>query len=136
MWEHLVPGSGNDAAEMSGPLLWESLRVGRWEQAELLGKLQERLIADPEDKATARVNRWLATDMGRGPEAIRVEVEAWNVTSLPRESTLARLVLLREDEQAVALLRELLGTGDITQTAVDTWPLFDRLHGTGSLPSS
>jgi hypothetical protein len=50
--------------------------------------------------------------------------------------TLARLVLLREDEQALALLRELRGTGDITQMAIDTWPLFDRLRGTGSLSSS
>jgi hypothetical protein len=135
-WEHLVPGSGNDAAEMSGPPLWESLRAGRWEQAELLGKLQEQLIADPEDRATARVNRWLAIDMGRGPEAIRVEVKAWKVTGLPRVYTLARLVLLREDEQALALLRELRGTGDVTQMAIDTWPLFDRLRGTGSLSSS
>jgi hypothetical protein len=132
----LVPGSGDDAAEMSGPPLWESLRAGRWEQAEFLGKLQEQLIADPEDKATARVNRWLAIDMGRGPEGIRAEVKAWKVTGLPRVYTLARFVLLREDEQALALLRELRGTDDITQMAIDTWPLFDRLRGTGSLSSS
>ncbi|MGH3171821.1 MAG: hypothetical protein ACRDN0_38920 [Trebonia sp.] len=135
-WEHLSPGGGNIAAEMSGPLLSESLRAGRWEQAELLGKLQERLIADPEGKAAAKVNRWLASDMGRGPEAVRAEVEAWDVASLPRGYMLARLVLLGEDEQALALLRELLANGDITQVAVETWPLFDRFRGAGNLPTS
>lgn len=135
VWRHLVPDSGAVAAEMAGPLLWESLRAGRWEQAELLGKLQEQFIVG-EEQATVRVNRWLATDMGHGPEAVHAEVEAWDVTGLPRVYRLARYVLLREDEQALALLGDLLAKGDITQTDVDTWPLFDRLRAQGRLPGA
>jgi hypothetical protein len=134
IWEHLAPGSGSLAAELAGPVLLESLRAGRWEQAELLGKLQEQLIAGEQDKASVKVNRWLATDVGRGPEAIRAEVEAWDLAELPRVYTLARHVLLREDDQAVALLGDLLTAGDLTQTQVDTWPLFDRLRVQGRLP--
>jgi hypothetical protein len=134
VWEHLAPSSGSFAAETAGPLVLESLRAGRWEQAEILGKLQEQLIADEQEKANVKVNRWLATDMGRGCEAIRAEVEAWDVADLPRIYTLARHVLLRQDEQALVLLADLLTTGDITQTDVDTWPLFDRLRIQGGLP--
>lgn len=135
VWGHLVPGSGNFAAEMAGPLLLESLRAGRWEQAELLGKLQEQFIVG-EEQGRVRVNRWLATDLGHGPEAIRAEVEAWDVTALPRVYRLARHVLLREDEEALALLRDLLTTGDITQADIDTWPLFDRLRAQGRTPGA
>jgi hypothetical protein len=135
VWERLEPGSGEFAAEMAGGLLWESLRTGRWEQAELLGELQQQLIADPLRKAAARVERWLAADMGRGPEAIRSEVGTWDVSGLPGIYKLARLILLREDKLALALLRELMATGDITQSEIDSWPLFDRLRAQGALPS-
>ena len=134
VWEHLAPGSGGFAAETAGGLLWESLRAGRWEQAEVLGKLQEQLIVGEQEKANAKVNRWLATDMGRGPGAIRAEVEDWYVAALPPAYTLARHVLLREDEQAHTLIGDLLKTGDITQADVDAWPLFDRLRVQGKLP--
>jgi hypothetical protein len=129
VWDHLDPGKGSLAAQMAGGAAWESLRAGRWEQAELLGRLEQLLGAEPHDKATAQVHRWLATDMGRGPEAIRAAVEAWDVAPLPPIYQAARQVLLRQDEQAIALLRGLIDTGDITQEDLDSWPLFDRLRG-------
>ena len=133
VWEHLEPGSRSLVAEIAGPPLWESLRAGRWEQAEGLGKVQEVLATDPQDKATAKVNKWLATDMGHGPEAIRAEVEAWDVASLPPAFKVARQLLLREDEQALVLLHELLAEGAITQANIGTWPLFDRFRAEGRI---
>jgi hypothetical protein len=133
IWDRIAPGLGEYAAEMAGPLLPESLRVGRWEQAELLGKFQVQLLTDPESKEIAKVNTWLAIEMGRGPEAIRGDVEAWDVADLPPVYQLARHVLLREDAQALELLDNLRSTGVISQIEVDTWPLFDRLRGEGQL---
>jgi hypothetical protein len=46
----------------------------------------------------------------------------------------ARHVLLREDEQALALLCGLLAEGNITQADVGTWPLFDKLRAGGRIP--
>lgn len=135
-WDHLEPGRGDYVAEMAGSMVWESLREGRWEQAALLGRLAHVLAATPEGRATAQVHRWLAIDMGRGPKAIRVEVEDWDVTGLPRQYTVARHVLLRQDKQALAVLRDLLDTGSITQEDIDTWPLFDRLRTEGKLPGT
>ena len=121
---------------MAGPLAWESLRAGRWEQAELLGRLGLSLAAAPEDKATAQVHQWLAIDAHRGPQAIRPEVEAWDITGLPRIYTIARHVLLRQDERARAMLSELLDAGEIDQSDIDTWPLLDRLRGEERLPEA
>jgi hypothetical protein len=135
VWEHLAPGAGH-LAEVAGGHQLESLRARRWEQAKVLGLLQEHLSAGLEDQATARVNRWLASEMGHGHEAIRSEVEAWDTSGLPPEYGLARLVLLREDEQALALLDSLLAAGKVTQADVDSWPLFDRLRDQGVLPGS
>jgi len=42
-WAHLEPGTGGTTAEIAGPAIWESLRAGRWEQAERLAKVQEVL---------------------------------------------------------------------------------------------
>jgi hypothetical protein len=133
-WEHLEPGTGNDAAEIAGPAIWESLRAGRWEQAELLGKAQEVLATEPEHESVAKVRRWLAADMGRGPDAIRAEVEAWDVTGLPPVFEAARCLLLRDDDRALALLRNMLDEGTLTQVDIDTWPLFDRLRAHGQAP--
>jgi hypothetical protein len=133
-WVHLEPGKGNDASEMVGPPIWESLRAGRWEQAERLAQAQEMLAVSPQDKAVAKVHRWLAADMGRGPGAIRAEVEAWDVTGLPPDFEAARHLLLRQDERALALLRSMLDEGTITQADLDTWPLFDRLRAEGRAP--
>jgi hypothetical protein len=136
VWDHLEPGKGDVAAHMAGPLAWESLRAGRWEQAQLLGRLGQVLVAAPEDKATSQVHQWLAIDADRGPEAIRPQVEAWDVTGLPRIYTVARHVLLHQDEQACAMISELLDAGNIDQSDIDTWPLFDRLRGEGRLPEA
>jgi hypothetical protein len=132
-WEHLDPRIGDVIAEIAGPAIWESLRAGRWEQAELLGKTQEVLATEPEYKAIAKVHRWLAADLGRGPGAIHAEVEAWDVTGLPQVFKAARHVLLREDDRALALLRKMLDEGALTRADIDTWPLFDRLRAHGQL---
>jgi hypothetical protein len=136
IWDRIAPGHGEYAAEMAGPLLSESLRVRRWEQAELFGKFQAQLLTDPESKEIAKVNTWLAIDMGRGPNAVHGEVESWDVTDLPRVFQLARHLLLRQDAQALELLGALLATNAINQAEVDTWPIFDRLRAEGRLPGS
>jgi hypothetical protein len=53
----------------------------------------------------------------RGPEANRAEVEAWDVADLPPAFEVACHVLLRENEQALAVLRELLAEGPIIRPA-------------------
>jgi len=133
VWAHLEPDSGFLAAEAAWAPFCDSLRDGRWEQAEWLARTEELLATSLEGQATARVNRWLAIEAGRGADAIRPEVEQWDTRSLSPDFALARSVLLHHDGQVIALLRELLADGVVTQDQVDSWPLFDRLRDEGLL---
>jgi hypothetical protein len=122
---------GTRLAEETWPALWESLRAGRWRQAEGLGRLQEAFAGDPEGVAAAKVNRWLALDQGRGSEAIRDQVQAWDASDLPSRFEMARQLLLRNDDQGMRLLRDLVADGSVTPIDLATWPLFDRLRDEG-----
>ena len=133
VWAHLEPSAGGVIAEGSGLPLWQSLRAGRWRQAEGLARIQTAFAADPQVAATGRVNRWLAIEMGHGPEAIRDEVSQWDTGGLPATFQVARHLLLREDDAGIAILRQLLASGTLTPAELMEWPLFDRLRESGKL---
>jgi hypothetical protein len=133
VWQHLSPGMGWAAAGIAGALCLDSLRSGRWRQAEGVTRVQAAFAQDGEAAANARVNRWLARDMGLGPENILSEVETWPVGDLPPEYELARHILLRHDDDAVVLLGRLVTDGTIRARDVSSWPLFDRLRQEGKL---
>jgi hypothetical protein len=133
VWAHLEPGVGGMIAEGAGVPVGESLRAGRWRQAEGLAKVQAAFATDPEVAATAAVNGWLAIEMGHGPEAIREEVVRWDVNGLPLGFQMARHLLLREDEEGMAMMRQLIADGTLTQADLAVMPLFARLHEDGQL---
>jgi hypothetical protein len=133
VWDHLAPGMGARLAAEIWVSLWESLRAGRWRQAEGLGRIQETFADGPEMVANAKVNRWLARDQGLGTEAIREEVQAWEIADLPPEYLMARHLLLRQDDRGLRLLRKLVADGSVTRVDLDAWPLLDRLSSRGLL---
>jgi hypothetical protein len=133
VWDHLAPGVGARLAEETWPTLWDSLRAGRWRQAEGLGRVQEAFANDPEGVATAKVHRWLAREQGMGAQAIRDEVQAWDVSGLPARFEMARLILLSQDEQALRLLAGFVADGSVTPADLAAWPLIDRLREDGRL---
>ncbi len=132
-WHHLDPGMGVLAAEAAGGPIFDSLRSGRWRQAEGLAHAAEVFAGDAGALATAKVNRWLARQAGLGPEAIQAEVAQWDVSGLPETYAVARLILLRRDPEAVAGIAELLRNGQIDRADIRDWPLFDRLNDEGEL---
>ena len=76
---------------------------------------------------------FIAGRPGGGVEAIHDEVQAWDVSALPSEYLMARLVLLRQDGPALDLLRKLVTEDAVPVTALEEWPLFDRLRDQGLL---
>jgi hypothetical protein len=110
-----------------------SLEAGRWCQAVGLARVEATFATDARWTANAKVNRWLALDMGQGPEAIKAEVEAWDLTGLPDLYRMAQHLLLRHDDDGLALARELLAGGAISRTNLAEWPLFKRLREEGKL---
>ncbi len=79
------------------------------------------------------MNRWLAVEMGYGPGAIWDEVSQWDTGGLPATFQMARHLLLREDDAGIAMLRQLLAGGTVTQADLMEWPLFARLREEGEL---
>jgi len=133
VWDHLSPGMGTDIAESVGMPLWNSLRAGRWRQAHGLARVEEAFAPDSQGIASAKVNGWLALDHGHGPDAIRSEVQAWDVTALPAIYQVARHLLLRQDDQALPVLCQLAADGVIGTAQLASWPLFDRIREAGLL---
>jgi hypothetical protein len=132
-WGHMTPRMGPVVGDAAGSAATESLRAGRWRQAAGLARVEEAFAVDAESVFAAKVNHWLARDAGLVVAAIQGEVEEWDVTGLPRKFQPARHILLRQDGQAVALLRQLTAEGGVTASDIRDWPLFDRLKSEGKL---
>jgi len=133
VWDHLTRGIGAQIADSACIPLWNSLRAGRWRQANGLAKVEEAFAQDSEAIATARVHRWLAVEQGYGPEAIRDAVGAWDVTALPATFQMARHLLLHQDGKALAILHQLIADGIVGPAELSSWPLFDRVRQAGLL---
>jgi hypothetical protein len=101
VWHHNMPDLGEVISGGTYLPFCASLEAGRWRQAAGLAQVEATFATDAEDAAGAKVNRWLALDMGRGPEAIKAEVEAWDLTGLPDVYRMAQHVLLRRDDDAL-----------------------------------
>jgi hypothetical protein len=68
-------------------------------------------------------------------EPTRIGIRQWSLRELaPCRRNRGSRSPVQDYEETLVLLCELLAMGDITQTEVDTWPLFDRLRLRGSLP--
>jgi hypothetical protein len=133
VWHHTMPGLGEVISGGTYLPFCTSLEAGRWRQAAGLAQVEATFATDPEDAAGTKVNRWLALDMGHGPEAIKAEVEAWDLTGLPDLYRMAQHVLLRRDDDALVLLRDLVADGTISGSQLESWPLLKRLRDEGKL---
>jgi hypothetical protein len=133
VWHHIMPNVG---AMISGETylpFCASLEAGRWRQAAGFAKIEATFAADAEDAAGAKVNRWLALEMGHGPQAVKAEIEAWDLTGLPDVYRMAQHVLLRRDNDGLALLRDLVANGAISRSQLESWPLLKHLRDEGKL---
>lgn len=74
-----------------------------------------------------RVNCWQAKKSLVGIEAIRFEVEKWDV-SLSKLMQLAKYALLEDLPKAKGLLLELQKTGEVTVIDAATWPILEPLR--------
>jgi hypothetical protein len=133
VWHHITPDLGEVISGGTYLPFCASLEAGRWRQAAGLAKIEATFATDPEDAAGAKVNRWLALDMGYGPEAIQTEVEAWDLNGLPDMYRMAQHVLLRRDDHGLALLRDLVAVGTLSRSQLESWPLLKRLRDEGDL---
>jgi hypothetical protein len=67
------------------------------------------------------------------PVPASTEVRRWDTTDLSPIFLLAKLVLLQDDGAALAMIGDLLASGDLARTELATWPLFAGLRSQGLL---
>lgn len=112
----------------------EALKERRWATARFLAQIKISETREHEAVAADRVNLWLAQiEGGTKRQEYRDEMQAWDVSLLDGDYRLAKLVLLDDRDEAIALLRQLLASGQMTTAQVSDWPLFDEMRGDSHL---
>jgi hypothetical protein len=123
-----LPGRSTFAVQFADVYAVTADSEHRWPLAENLHMLAAQLESDHEHAATNQVNAWLARTHWRGPDSVLADAAQWATDDLPRRFSLARTVLLGQRDAAIAMLPQLLGTGEITTNNLREWPLFASLR--------
>lgn len=121
-------GAGEDWAKaVKHDLVSESsydlLVNGRNRAVVELGNLIKITNCDGSADLVVKVNRWIAMKCHAGLEAIRAEVDLWDVSILSMRYRLAKYALLDDFERAARLVPAVVGTPELTQAEFNAWPL-------------
>ena len=126
-WE-VLPGRRSFVLQLFTMYATSAASELRWPLAENLHALIAREESDKDDAAASQVNAWLARTHWRGPDFVIEAVQQWHTDDLARRFAVARTILLREYDPAIAMLPELLACGEITRDHLLTWPLFEPMR--------
>jgi hypothetical protein len=118
------PDDAERAVEELQALVYRLLQAGRYAAVKALARSGcSTGAADAETELILRVNGWIADSELYGPEAIRHEVSAWDVSALEPRFRLASVVLLRELDAAFEMIPRLIEIGQISEADLQHWPL-------------
>lgn len=87
------------------------------------------------DRMLLRVNGWIARMRHSGLDSCVEEIRQWDTSALADPFQAARLILLREDERALASIQDLVERGTWGLAELQDWPLFYWLRQDGKLRS-
>jgi hypothetical protein len=131
--EKLRAGRGREIAAEHYAWYWGQLERGHWRLARGIALAARAFLQDSDERFSAQCNAWIVEEREFGVDAVRDEVEAWDTTGLDPIFRLAKATLLHDDDVAMALISELLASGDLTWEDVESFPLFHRLREMGRL---
>ena len=126
----LLPAENDEhpADTVATEAVFDFLRVGRWRLAAYIAVAAREGCLSDYDKLLLRVNGWIARKHIDGLEAIRAEVESWQVAPLAPRFRLAKLALLDDVPAAHELGKALLDSGDLDIDDWWTWPLLEDVR--------
>lgn len=126
----LVPSSGEKdlADDLVSDKAYEFMCQGRFALTTSLTTAMIEGCRSDYTRLVMTVNRWLARKRLDGVEAIRHEVEAWQVSALQPRFALARLALLDHVEEGYKLAQMLLEQKDLSKSEWESWPLLAELR--------
>lgn len=124
----VTPSFGEQFALEHDQVAMQDLSAKRWWLAEGTARAALAFAGATSTRAVAQVNLWLARSGRLGLDAVRAEVEAWDGEAFGPTFGLARLILLGEDEAALAKIAELSAGEVLRREYLETWPLFAGLR--------
>jgi hypothetical protein len=124
----LSPKSRREYVDSDAVMLtFELLKQRRWKLVDKIASIALPAMSQEYSRTSTKVNRWIALKRLAGSEAIAKEVAEWDVSALQPIFELSRLILL-DHPSAVELARAMIGSGDLSQEQVETWPLFEDIR--------
>jgi hypothetical protein len=118
---------------------YELMLAERWTAVDSLCKIGAKLHCSAERRESIKVNGLNSRLELAGPDEIRGEVEAWDVSASADRFRLAKLVLLGDLAGASKMADALLKSGELTQGQLNEWPVLRTLRehrAGGQLPST
>lgn len=100
-----------------------ALQESRWAFAQALYELWQRLPLSAKDRRTGEVNLWLVKRELNGLDAVRAEIEAWDVSDADELFTFAKHCLLEQVDEAFAMVPSLLERDKLGGRALARWPI-------------
>ncbi|MBP3979059.1 hypothetical protein [Microbacterium sp. BLY] len=107
---------------------YEFLVGGRYAAAAPIYERVRDLVPEAGSREMIRASSYHARKMFHGIEAVRADVEAWDVSSSSAEFVLVRHCLLDEIDRARALYASLSERGIVGVSELATWPILSELR--------
>lgn len=114
-----------DASEV---VAFGSLKESRWQFSYRLYEHWRTLPLSEAEQRMAKVNLWIARKNLDGPDSIRSEVTAWDVSGSDEIYDFAKVCLLEELDAAFAMLPVMIERDKIGGKELATWPLLAPLR--------
>ena len=131
-WSVAKPSVRYHAAKIFDQYVHGALVDGCLYLVEQLASIVERSSDEDDVRLRAKVNRMLALEAREGSAAILDEAKSWDTSELAPPYKLARLILLRQDDDARELFEELRVNGVLGDVEVATWVIFKRWREEGN----
>lgn len=108
---------------------YRNLLKGHYGVVKKCAEYGEQTSSALDDQILFRINQWIARQR-LGDESVRSEVEIWDTRPLKSRYALAKHCLMGEEAQAIKVLSELHGAGEVSFEDVIEWPILEPLRGT------
>jgi hypothetical protein len=125
-WREAKPSVRYHAAKIFDQYIHGALIDGCFYLVEQLASIVERSSDEDDVRFRAKVNRMLALEEREGSAAIEDEAKSWDTSELAPPYKLARLILLRQDDDARQVFEELRANGVLGDVEVASWVIFKR----------
>lgn len=108
---------------------FELMMESRWEAAQKLAALGQRLNCQSVTKSSLQCNEWLCRAERFGYESVREAVtNGFDTSDMAARFELARKILIEDIDGAIASIPELIASKEITRGELEAWPILRKVR--------